>query len=129
MVLKLGFTTFTVCSGKNLSALLVEVIIEPDVWSGFILTSVINVSTWLWLQLISVICLRLGTLASLFKVLPNLTIGSLIYPLPACVIVTPLISPSEFKLNVAWANTFVLNKIPSASFACGSGNIIVGAEE
>src|SRR6056300_256072 len=45
MVLKFEFTTLTLCSGKNLTAVSVEVIIDPDVCLGFTLTSVIICGT------------------------------------------------------------------------------------
>ena len=100
MVLKLAFTTLTLDSGKNLTAVPVEVIIEPVDCTGFVLTSVINVSTLLWLQLTSIISCWSAILDSLFASLPIVRIGSLIYPLPAFVIVILLIS---LGVNIASA--------------------------
>ena len=43
-------------------------------------------------------------------------------------IVTPVISPSLSNANAAVAVTLVESKLPKASFACGSGNTILGAD-
>ena len=126
MVLKFGFTTLTVCSGKNLTAVPVEVIIEPLVCLGFTTVLVIG-CTSLWFKLKSNISCWSATLISLLTAEPNVTCGSFIYPLPAFVIDTPVISPSLSNVNSAVAVTLVGKRLPKASFDCGCGNTICGA--